>query len=1433
MNLSAVQTLNNGDWGVASKLMALAGGGSTPTPAAAAPVAQVASTPTPQPAAVVAPTPAAAVVISAPAAAAPSSSGPVATAGKLPRAGGKPGGNGTSTFLYMALDKAKKRAAEVAKELSTRVGGNITMDVDLNTLAKDSSFTKESEVDQKALLTGPVQASWSGALFAANNGVSTVEAAIRAGTAVQKIKWVYAPSVSATPGWGFLEVTVAAGEVTIKCPVSSADETYGASAGVSVAPQAAAPAAIAAPVVAVPLAAAVPVIAPVAVAPVAHVAPAVSYAAPVAVAAPQVATPPPAAAPAGPIPGGRYTHVGGKSGGNGTTGFLYTPFEKLKKFVADNCTKEFAKALGVNRVSVVLDPLFAKNPAFTQLSEADQRGLLAGPITHNIPQILYAAPNGDHLAALFRNEKYMERCLRITKITIVYAPDVASSEGFTGAEINWVEGGTELQFRIDLASADCYFLDSSWSILKKAHEGIFGIEKRAAEAARILEERRAMEALESVARANMAAADLKAAEEKAAAAKIAEQERLRKELEATAAERVKTLEDAGVTPHVREHNERLQKAIAKYGDVSGSVEYDVDNLFIHDRKLRWRDCGTQKTTLKSISIEPWSLFSVLTDASIAILESGKVGREKFLSQFKKMVLQFEASTATAPKLLRDESGTLLIFGTFSNLYDPRKWLDIYLTGLQPRHIWNGTTITEYYKAFLADAGGFLEDMARDEATTMFNDLLAPFWKKDFEGRVVPIEVDWKSLDSFNMKEGLMARLKKHYQFPSCILLEVFKCFADSNDVVMKVLRKMLQKIRVVATASDSIILENKGETMIIAYNWDKQQCPTKNWKVMLEDQVRAKCEGLTVKNVSAEIAMATAAPTLLELNRLLVTKMGMLSAGGGYDVLVVDYPKFVDTIEFGKAHQMTKFKCLHDGNLGALRSLVRGFEDVSRTPLGGPLLKTVKRIHVTLDVNSKDNSDDAPLHWDDATKTFTVTHCFSSFEHPQGYNYTPRIEYTMGILIESCRLDTRSQVDGFYAQVRKDYQLNSLPVIIDESYQQTKEFTSIHPSKMKAIVMRMFTSLPPSIFCGEMGLAHCAEFPKARQILHTKVKKIRLLPDGKLASKTHETTLSSDELLVRVAFDCPDWSDPIGYHLTGLIGSRPTMEAEVIAEIDAAFEGITTHLRQHANNNKISVKFDWPELQADSTFKASAHFVNEYVRHVLKKVKLAFDGTSEGSAVYDFGITHYLKTLGLAPALAGVENLVFHMSTKNAVSTQGKFGLFTPYQYDVSQTGKDVHIRFNYRKYKAGCGSMLEWVLTPAKGLDRQKEHIVRISERNYKEEVERREREVARTHAQNEDNQDEYERDMARYNRDQQEFVNTPMFERCSSCSGKGHWGGKHMNRCSPCNGSGQRQTKRTAPTMPTVPRIIPIPTFPHITVADFTTGLNREELRLGHGDD
>jgi len=1354
----------------------------------------------------------------------------VVASAKRAKVGGSPAGNGTSTFLYMTIDKLKKRVVEIGKELSARLGVNIAFEVDINSLAKDSTFTKESEADQKGILTGPCADSWAGALFGAVNGLSTIEAALRAQPApISKIKWVYAPSVMPTPGWGFLEVAGAGGELVIKCAVANADEAYGVAVQVTPVQQAVISVAPA-PVVFTPIAAAVPVVhtpPPVVLQPVAA-APIMIMPTPV-----QVATPPPVSpsppVPNVPVPGTRLPRVGGNPGGNGTTGFLYTPLEKFRKLVTDNYSKEFAKAIASTRVTVALDITFAKNAAWTKFSEADQKAILSGPMSDNVAQLLFKSSNGDHMAALFRDPKFLDRCIKITKITIIYAPDVTSSEGFNGTEFVWCDNGTEIQFRLDIDSADYWFEPISWSIAKKAHEGIFGIEKRAIEAAKALEERKAMQALEAKAASNAVEAEKRLAEEKAAAAKLAEQERLRKEHEAGIAERIKTLEESGVTPRLIENNERLRKFLGMVS-VSGDIVYDVDNLFIHDRKLRWRDCGTQKTTLKSISIEPWSLFNVLTDAAIAILESGEVGQKKLMETYSKFNLQFEVADATVkvPRLVLDTpSKTLNVFATFSNMYDPRKWIEDLTAGANTKHIYKGTNITEVFKAMLAQAGGWLEDMARDEATTLINDILAPYFKKHFEGRVIPIDVDWKSLDGQNSKEPLIIRMKKHYQFPPCVLEVLFMSFASANIVVMNILRKKLMKIRVVASGSDGIVLENGGETMVVTYKWADQACTEKQWKAMIEEQVRAKCTGLTVKNVSAEIAMSEASGAILEMNRVLVAKLGMSSAAGGYDVLVVDYPSFVDTLEFNKAYGASKFSVLHTSNLNALHALIRGFEEVSRTTLGGPLLKTVKRIHIALDVKSKDNSDDAPLKWDPTTKTFTATHSFHSFEHPGTYAYMPRIEYTMGILIESCRLETKKMVDKFYQTVRADFQLNSLPVLIDESYQQTKAFTDIHPANMKAIVMRMFTSLPPSIFHGDMGLKHCAEFPKARQILHDKVRSIRILPDGLLASNTHKVELdaSKGELLVRVSFDAADWKTPIGYRLSQMIASRPTIEQEVIAEVDAALVGFTDLLRKLSKNNKVQVKFAWQELLADPTFQAAQNYVNGYVRYMVEKVKIAFEGTK---SIYDAGLTHYLQEESLGPSLGNLTDFVFHVSTTNMIGTQGKFGLFTPYFYEVTTNGKELHVKLNFAHYPVGIGSMVEWVMNSPAAMKRQQEHITAISERNYNEEIARRAQAVADTQDFNERQQAQYARDVDEYNRDMQTFAATPNTKNCSSCSGKGYWG--RGNRCSSCSGRGWVEVRKTPPTLPTTPVPRPIPTFPPCTVADFTVGLHRGELRKGH---
>ena len=435
------------------------------------------------------------------------------------------------------------------------------------------------------------------------------------------------------------------------------------------------------------------------------------------------------------------------------------------------------------------------------------------------------------------------------------------------------------------------------------------------------------------------------------------------------------------------------------------------------------------------------------------------------------------------------------------------------------------------------------------------------------------------------------------------------------------------------------------------------------------------------------------------------------------------------------------------------------------------------------------------------------------------------IEYTLGILIESCRMETKKQVEKFYLTVRSDFGLSSLPVFIDESYQNTKEFAAIHPSNMKNIIMRMFVSVPQSVFHGAMGLQHCSEFPKARQIMHDKVKSIRFLPDGKMVSNTSKVELNGGELLIRVSFDNSEWETPIGYQLSQMIQSRPMMESEVMAEVDTKLMSFTNQLRKESGNSKIAVKFDWKELQSDKTFQAVQNYVNDYCRYVVSRIQNAFDGTK---STYDGGLIEYCHTQKLGPALAPFNELIFHMSTLNQVGTQGKYGLFTPYYYEVTTKSQELHVRFNIEPYPVGIGAIVEWVINPDAALLRQQQHIVAIAERNYNEEMKRRECAVEDTISANEEAQARYVRAVEDYNHEMKVFAATPSTQNCRSCDGKGYWGRSHS--CVSCSGRGWVNVRKAAPTMPLTPTPRPIPTFPHVTVTDFMSGLDRSELREGH---
>lgn len=897
-------------------------------------------------------------------------------------------------------------------------------------------------------------------------------------------------------------------------------------------------------------------------------------------------------------------------------------------------------------------------------------------------------------------------------------------------------------------------------------------------------------------------------------------------------ERHRTLETYGLLPKLREHQARIVKAAEALGITGREIKFELDEEFAQDKLLR----NDKKAVYWAVSMYDDSLFGALADGAIQILQSGPFGREKLFDTYSTFKAHFllsgpDIDDYTIPWMeYIPSTKTLDITVTIPMMASSGGWIGTILSSLdaKSKELCKGMALAEAYKINLAETGEWITEMGRQEADAKVDALFAPHIEQIFEGRKIPVELNWEAnWDAVSSQGRPQGRYRK-LQFPVLVLAEVFAAFAKAPTLVKDLMRRSLQNIRTVAGTADSIELQNSGELMVITFK--AFALPVRDaaqWGLELDKEVRAKCTGLTVKNIDAELAMEKAAPHILKLNSNLCEILGVTSASGGQDIIVVDYPSFADLPGFKEQFGEAKFAVLHEQHPLVLASIFRALEEIAKTALGAPIIKTFKRIHVTLDPQLPRDAAFARLAWNQSNGTLTITHSFCSFSRP--VNYVPALEDALELLILGARLATKTDLDKFVAQVRSDFGVPSLPVTIDESYQQHSSFAELPPAMKKEIVYRFFTSIPQSIFQGPKGISRCTEFPKSRQLLQNAVKSIRVLPTDSLTAPTANKIelANGGELLVTVPLNAIPWAEPIGHRLIELIGLRSTIEDEAIAESESKIALLADQLRAATGNGKITVKFDWQALRADGTFVASQEYVNKFIRLVPGKLQVAFDGTA---AIYDGGILRYAKDEGLASSMSSLESLVFNMSVSNSVATQGKFGLFSPYGYDVTQQGNELRISFNYQEYPVGAGAILEWVLSPASAKKREQLYIARLSERNFNSELARRDKAVHDAHHYNKKSQEEYQAAVVKFNFDMKAFAETPNTEVCQPCSGTGYWGVRNDNECMHCGCRGWQEVYKVAPQMPITPIPMPIPTFAPTTVAEFTSGLNRSQLLDGH---
>jgi hypothetical protein len=164
----------------------------------------------------------------APASSVPTSSVPAGARVKRAKIGGAAGGKGKFTFLYTSLESAKKKVnAEVVpafNQLCQQILGRpLAFEVDWEGLINDESFCRESQADQKAMLTSSIVDNIRAVMTSPNVIPALFKAAPDEGgafmehlTPVKRICWVFEPKdlILSKNGVKFAEFNICDNAVT-------------------------------------------------------------------------------------------------------------------------------------------------------------------------------------------------------------------------------------------------------------------------------------------------------------------------------------------------------------------------------------------------------------------------------------------------------------------------------------------------------------------------------------------------------------------------------------------------------------------------------------------------------------------------------------------------------------------------------------------------------------------------------------------------------------------------------------------------------------------------------------------------------------------------------------------------------------------------------------------------------------------------------------------------------------------------------------------------------------------------------------------------------------------------------------------------------------------------------------------------------------------
>lgn len=1333
--------------------------------------------------------------------------------------------SGKATYLYMTLGKAQtalKTPTEPA--LVAAFGKTVAVEIDWKFVDLVDFYGYATQDNQKLIINEKVVPALKDVVMAAQDSIVSVASTEKATFAskVSKIVFKYAAGVA-----GGVSAALAGTNLEISFDLDLVEQpkspSWGIAARVVAALKGVAPTGVASVIVEPPL--------------VKQVGSPSSSSAPVA-AAPVAAAPVASAGASAAAPAGarvKRAKVGGAPGGKGKFTFLYTSLENAKKKVASEVTPAFTamcqQALGKPLAFDVDWEGLINDENFCRESQADQKTMLTQSVVDNVRAVM-TSPNV--IPALFKSAAkeggaFAEHLGKVTRIRWVYEPKdfIVSKHGVKFAEFNLVDKTpSDFEIRVNVGAIDDIIDPDNFAVVEKLYEAMSTADHREeieAERFRAAEEEKMRRAEEERIMAEEAQR-----RNDAERRKKAEEEEKRVRLEA---EKGKEERQAVIAP-LRPLLDAFTKRICAAMGIS-AFSLDIDDFFVHDRRLRFKEINYKETLLKNMSSDK-SVFSYITQA-IEQISKIPLAKTAFVAKITKILLRcIPTCPSPYPDVnLHDDTKILYMDCTFSHLFDHLKWNT-------PTVSFRESEIVEIYKAELLHDLGCEVEAAQWESSIRcqeaFDKKILPALTGDASKNKIQCVVQWESMAptiTMARNDGWLPirLLLSHYVLAESVLDKISTGAEGLNLVVKKIILRDVKQLVLRFGTNSGIDLDPTKNLLEITLNFLKLpvEIPSmRGWFIeKCHSAAIAKCVGITVKTVAAEMAIQNAEPQLNTANASLKSN--------GFPAVTVSWAEFVDSKEFTELFAdlgtKTPYGVISGPFAGTLSNMANGFFLVTKTQLGQKFAPNVKVIRVTVDPKTPQFDRLRPqLSWNDKTGEFVAKFGIRQLTVPEGYNWRAQLEKIFGILLDTIRMELASQKTNVINTMLADFGKN-IPVNFDEAFTKTPQFNALDPEEMDQIMRPFITKLPASLFHTVQGIAKITQLPPGKQTAHEKITSIRLALEHSMGN-SFKVELKSGELLVSCGYGFAQAGyqsvEPIGYKvITDVLNIRSNLEQFIVAECVPKIQKLQKDIETAAKISSLPLTMDWKNLIENAKFAKEHDFVT-MMRHVPEILSVLVHKKDKKNR-WNEGITVYCAGSSFASSLGKSAKSIVFRTDYSGQADGSKHGRFPDRATQGDLNNGVLMITTNFTTNEVyGCGAHVEHLVYPSEAKQSEQEWISTVADQLQEAEENRRARLIADTHSHNESEQSRYESETTRFQKEQIEYAKNQT-KPCTSCRGKGWWGTKLDCKCLSCGTTGLEYGKRKQkePRPPRAPERRAIPSFPSITSINFKGQATRETLQ------